>query len=245
LAIQPERLAEIVVVDNASTDGSADALRHDFPEIALIRNASNVGFARGANLGFAATRGDFVLLLNPDTVVPTGAVAELARRLDVLPRCGACAPRLVTPELTAQRFAYGDEPTPFYLLHRVLWRLAARDLHDWDDPTMRAVGWVSGACVLLRRQALADAGAFDERFFLYFEDVDLCLRLRDCGWSVLRCGEISVIHVGGASGTHSSRAGAYRHSLALLYRKRYGPLAAAALRACLAGREAWRSSVSR
>ena len=111
---------ELIVVDNASTDGSVDMVAAEFPEVRLIRNAENMGFARGNNIGVAASTGRYVLLLNSDTVVPPGTLEALVAFMDAHPQAAACSPRLLQPDGAPQPYAFGCDPTPGYLLRRSL-----------------------------------------------------------------------------------------------------------------------------
>ncbi|MBI2217750.1 MAG: glycosyltransferase family 2 protein [Candidatus Rokubacteria bacterium] len=188
---------ELVVVDNASVDGSADFLR-DAPDATLIVNAANAGFARASNQGIRASRGRYVLVLNPDTEVERGTVAALVRFMDEHPDAGAAAPALINPDGSLQPSGgpfpslaalLAMHPALAPILHAPPSAMLKRDFGRDAD-----VDEVSGACMMLRREALDDAGAFDERFFLYFEDVDLCLRLKRRGWRVCYVPGARVVH---------------------------------------------------
>lgn len=215
---------EIWVSDNASTDGSPDMVAKVFPFVRLIRNANNVGFSAGNNQAIRQSRGRNLLLLNSDTVSPPGALPEIVKFLDDMPRAGACSPRLLCPDHNPQRFAWGGEPTPAYLLRRRLLRLLFRkDLHDWGVQRTLPVDWVSGACMAVRREVVEKVGLMDETFFVYFEDVDWCRRIRLAGWKVFVVPSVEIVHIGGATLNATPWAAAeYRRSLRLYYRKHYG-----------------------
>ncbi|MDD5556506.1 MAG: glycosyltransferase family 2 protein [bacterium] len=198
---------EVFLVDNASSDGSADLARERFPGVAVIENAENRGFAAANNQAFRAARGRYVFLLNPDTRVEEGAIGRLVRFMDEHPAAGACGPLLVGEggrvEHAARRFptfaaALGAR-TPLGRLG--LFRRAC------DEVRMRAVDFgavtevdqPSGAALFIRREALDEAGPLDERFFMFFEEVDLCRRLRDAGWIIFLLPEARVTHYGGRS----------------------------------------------
>jgi N-acetylglucosaminyl-diphospho-decaprenol L-rhamnosyltransferase len=227
--------SEIWVVDNASTDDSAEQVARRFPEVQLIRNSVNAGFARANNQGIAASRGDCILLLNSDTLVPHKTLSYLVQFMIENPRVGACGPRLLRPDGTPQPYAFGDDPTLSYLLRRGLNRLLfARYLHDWSIEHTLQVDWVSGACLLLRRVALEQAGLLDEQFFMYFEDIDLCLRLRQAGWQVYYEPRVAITHLGGQSLCHNPQAQtAYQNSIRHFYARHYGPTARILLNAGL------------
>lgn len=222
---------EIIVVDNASTDGSPAMVAREFGSVQLIRNVANLGFARANNQGIRASLGRYVLLLNSDTIVPADALAALVQFMDDHPEAGACGPRLARADSRAQPFAFGGDPTIAYLLARGWNRLLfRRSLHDWETNVAQAVDWVSGASLLARRDALEQAGGFDENFFLYFEDNDLCLRLRRAGWKVFYNPNVTITHFGGASLSQSAlRTRWYDTSLRYFYSKHYSPLARVAL----------------
>ncbi len=227
---------EAIVIDNASQDGSASMVAERFPAVQLVRNAANAGFGRANNQGIALARGRYVLFLNSDTIAPPGSLAGLAAFMDGHPEAGACSPRLLQADGSVQPYAFGQDPRPGYLLRRGWRRLAhGQALHDWATGDTQVVDWASGACLLVRGEALAQVGGFDEAFFMYFEDNDLCLRLREAGWRVFYCPQVSITHLGGQSLKQNPAAQrAYRDSLAAFYRKHYGWPAQAWLAAGLA-----------
>lgn len=218
---------DVIVVDNASTDDSVEAVRHHWPQVRVIANTHNLGYARGNNLGLAASQGRYALLLNSDTRVSSSALAELITFMDAHPQAGAVGPRLLQPDGSPQPFAFGGDPTPSYLLRRALRLiLFRRALHDWNTSQVQVADWVSGACLLVRRQAVEQVGLLDERFFMYFEDNDWCLRLRRHGWKVYYNPQAAITHLGGQSLKRNPAARrAYAASLRAFYAKHYGPLA--------------------
>ncbi len=221
----------IIVIDNASTDGSAEMIAREFPQVHLIRNSANFGFARANNQGIRASTGRYVLLLNSDTIVPPGALLALIQFMNDHPEAGACGPRLARADGSTQPFAFGGDPTPAYLLARGWNRLIfQRALHDWETHESQSVDWLSGACLLARRDALEQVGGFDEKFFMYFEDNDLCLRLRRAGWKIFYNPTVTITHFGGASVSQNpARTRWYDASLRYFYSKHYSPMARAAL----------------
>ena len=216
-----------VVVDNASTDGTPAAVADAFPDTDLLDLPSNAGFAAGTNAGVRralAANPDALLLLNPDTEFPPDQADLLAARLGADPALGAVAPALVLPDGTPQPYAFGSDPTLGYLLRRGARRLLRnRPLHDWADPAESSPDWLTGACVLARADVFRrDALFLDESFFLYFEDNDWCLRLRQRGWRLLRVPSARCVHVGGVSRrANPAAARAYRDSLRRFYRLHY------------------------
>jgi N-acetylglucosaminyl-diphospho-decaprenol L-rhamnosyltransferase len=199
-------VVDVVVVDNGSTDGSAVALRTTLPSARVVDAPGNVGYARGANLGIAATDAPVVAVLNGDVELKPGVAGAMLSALDADPRLGAVGPRVLNVDGSVYPSARSDPGLFVALAHAALglvwrtnpWTRRYRQL-DVDPSVPRDVDWVSGAAVWLRREALDDVGGWDERYFMYMEDFDLCLRLRRAGWRVeyLPAGE--VVHAQGAS----------------------------------------------
>jgi N-acetylglucosaminyl-diphospho-decaprenol L-rhamnosyltransferase len=226
---------EVIVTDNASTDGSSEMVMREFPTVRLIQNMANLGFARANNRGIQASRGRYILLLNSDTVVPEGALARLTSFMDQHPDVGASGPRLLRPDGAPQPYSFGGDPTLRYLLARDLKQaLFHRHLHDWGTDIVQEVDWVSGACLLVRRQAIEQVGLLDENIFMYFEDTDWCLRMRRAGWKVYYNPGVEVIHIGGQSlAKNPSAQRSYYRSLEYFYAKHYGLLPRLLLRVAL------------
>jgi len=196
---------ETIVVDNASAENPVEALGREFPQVRVIANDQNLGFARACNQGLAQARGRYLLLLNPDTEVRPGALARLIACLDSCPRAGACGPLIRTPSghidyLGGRRF-----PTPWSQaldwagITRRWPRLASHLIPTWDHLSSRAVECLSGAALLLRREALAAVGLLDPAYHLYGEDMDICFRLVRAGWELRYCAEAEIMHWGGES----------------------------------------------
>jgi N-acetylglucosaminyl-diphospho-decaprenol L-rhamnosyltransferase len=209
---------EVVVVDNGSSDGSPKAVG-DRPEVHLIENRANLGFAAGANLGIRATEAPYVLMLNPDAEIVSGTLASLVKVADDRPDAGAVGPLVRNPDRTIQPSARRIPGTFEALMHAFLGPVVpgnrwtrAYTMAGWDRSSEREVEWISGSAMLLRRRALHDVGVFDEGYFMYVEDVDLCTRLRRSGWSVLFSPELEVIHEMGVSARGQSRRMAREHS---------------------------------
>ena len=214
--LRSQPAGRVVVVDNASSDDSAAMVSAEFPAVTLIANPRNRGFAAACNQGIAATTEPFVLLLNPDTLdAPTEPLVNFLR---THPTAGACGPRILnkdgTVQVSCRRF-----PT---LGRMVLAELGCRWFYYIANPT-EDVDQLMGSCLLLRRAALEQVGQLDERFFLYFEEVDLCRRLKQAGWRVAFVRDAMVTHTGGQS-SQTVRAEALRHrycSLFAYYRKHH------------------------
>jgi GT2 family glycosyltransferase len=214
---------EIVVVDNASTDGSADAVRSRWPDVHVIPLKSNAGFARANNEGIRYTRSELILLLNSDTVVPAGAIDRLVQALRELPGASIVGPRLVdrmgNPELS-----FGRMIGPFAeLRQKAIIRLGRLSRIARLTSRTRLVDWVSGACLLVRRDIAQAAGLLDERYFMYCEDVDFCAAVRAQGGRVYFTAAAEVIHLCGRSSASNPSATrqAYRRSQLAFYQKHH------------------------
>jgi GT2 family glycosyltransferase len=223
---------EVVVVDNASSDASADLLAGR-ARVRLIRNPVNRGFAAAANQGIAATTGRVVMWLNPDSVLLDDGAAALVRTLDERPDVGVIGPRILDPDGRLQRSARAFPSYDWAVGHRHSWltRLLPNNpysrrylLADLDMSAAQDVDWVSGAC-LLHRRALVDAmGGLDERFFMYCEDVDFCLRARQAGLAVRYDPRMQVRHqVAGSTRLRPRRMLYERHRSLWRYYKKHFP----------------------
>jgi GT2 family glycosyltransferase len=201
---------QTLVVDNASQDGSAAMMRERFPWVTLIENGQNLGFARGNNQGISRAEGRYVLLLNPDTVVHSGALGALVAFMGTHPSAGAAGARLINPDGSLQASCHpmlspGREFWRLLFLERI-WPRATYPMHRWDDSTPRRVEVIKGACMMLRRTALEQVGSFDESYFMYTEEVDLCYRLTQAGWELWYAPQAQVIHYGEASSHQAAEA---------------------------------------
>jgi GT2 family glycosyltransferase len=225
-AAPPATPHEILVVDNASSDGSADAARA--AGVRVIALERNVGFAGGNNAGIRASQGELILLLNNDTIVPPGAIDTLVARLDATGATIA-GPRIVDGGGRAE-ISFGRMISPFQELRQK--RLGRR--YDRGEPAAEAwvaretrreqvVDWVSGACLLVRREAAEAVGLLDERFFLYTEDVDFCASIRQRGGWVLFTPAAEIVHLRGRSraAAPAATSRAYRRSQIAFYEKHH------------------------
>jgi N-acetylglucosaminyl-diphospho-decaprenol L-rhamnosyltransferase len=197
---------ELVVVDNGSGDGSVEALRSAVPSARVIRSPGNVGYARAANQGIAATRAPIVAVLNPDLTMEPGTAKAMLARFDEEPALGACGPRVRNVDGSDYASARRSPSISLAVAHGLLglwWPtnpFTARYRQLGADPSQpRPVDWVSGAAIWLRRGALDAVGGWDERYFMYMEDIDLCWRLRRSGFEVAYEPAGAVTHVQGAS----------------------------------------------
>jgi len=203
---------EVVVVDNASTDGSTAAAREVFPQVHVIETGTNRGYAAGANVGIAETTAPFVLVLNPDTEIWEGTLERLVKLARERPRAAAIGPMIRNTDGSVYPSGRRVPSVGVAVGHALLgpfWRenpFSRRyRLAEWDRSTEREVDWISGSAFLVRREALEQIGPLDERFFLYAEEVDLFKRLRGAGWQILFTPELEVVHEGGVSTGRSRR----------------------------------------
>lgn len=228
---------QIIVVDNGSTDGTASVVVEQFPKVRLIRSERNLGFAGGMNLGLKEATGQIIVLMNSDVLASAETLQDAAKSLLAQPEVGALSPLLRTPDGKPQAFAFGKDQSPWYLFRRGLKALLGLGpIHQWDVDQPLEVDWVSGACMLVRREVVDQVGWLDEQFFLYFEDNDWCLRMRKEGWRILYDSRFEVIHLGGASLPQRDQAHRiYYQSLIRFTAKHYGPFKAGIVRALLAG----------
>ena len=205
-SLRAEGVADVVVVDNASTDGSAEALAATDAAVRLVRTGANLGYGSGVNRGIAATSGDYLLVANPDVALHEGSLRHLASVLDADPTVAIVGPCIREPDGTrypsARRFPNMIDAAGHALLGQVApenpfsrrYRMA-----EIDAAVTTPVDWVSGAVFLARRAALEELGGFDERYFMYVEDVDLCWRAHRAGWGVVFAPEAEVTHLQGVS----------------------------------------------
>lgn len=198
---------EIVVSDNGSTDGSVEKIRAQFPLVRIVENRENLGFARGNNAGIRYAAGEYVLILNPDTVVHAGSLDRLIRFANKHAECGAFGCLVQNPDGSYQESARpfpsvrGAWIAALYL--RPLGRLSSFFASDryvgWNGDTGRTVDWQSGCCILFRGDVLKHLEGFDERFFYHYEEVDLCRRVWNAGFTIIFTPEASITHLGGQS----------------------------------------------
>ncbi len=194
---------ETVVVDNLSSDGSAEMVAAEFPGVQLIANRENRGFAGGTNQAVEAAAGNHVLLLNPDTVVSKSALRVMIETLESDASIGAVGPRIFGGDGKLQASCF-----PLPTLARELWRLLHLDrlaaysqyrMDEWSIEHRREIESVEGSCILLRREALDQVGLLDESFFMYSEEIDLCRRISEADWKLIWEPRAEIVHYGGAS----------------------------------------------
>lgn len=201
---------EVIVVDNGSSDDSQGLIRTEFPQVKLIENTRNLGFTRPTNQAMQAAQGDFVLLLNPDTLVLPGAVQNLLSFLRAHPEVGICGPKILNRDGTLQTPCRRGISRPWNTISYFLGlaRLFPKSkffsgytMTYLDENTAHEVAGVSGACMLIRRAVIDQIGSFDERYFAYQEDADYCFQAQKAGWKIFYVPSAQIIHYGGQGGS--------------------------------------------
>lgn len=230
---------QVIVVDNASADGSAEMVAADFPWVELIASAENAGFPAGNNLGLAQARGRHVLLLNPDTEVVGDALSTLVAYLDGQPDVGVVGPQLLNPDGTVQssRRRFPTLATAFFeatWLRRFAPQRLLSDYYVLDraDDETSDVDWVVGAALMVRQSVVQQVGPLDAAYFMYSEELDWCRRIRDAGWRVVYLPAAQVVHHYGKSSEQAVTARQINFQRAKLryFRKYHGRLVSTALR---------------
>lgn len=222
--------ARVVLVDNGSNDGTVPLVRVEFPNVDVIRSTRNLGFSRANNLAIARGKAEYVLLLNPDTIAPADGLETLVQLMDDRPDIGICGCRLVRDDGTFDHAARRSFPTIAGALGHfaVVGRSdrAPRKLAQYRAPEVEAgpVDAVNGAFMLIRRAALDEVGLFDEGFWMYMEDLDLCYRFREAGWTTWYEPSVTATHAKGASSgpIRGPRLNiAFHYGMFRFYRKHY------------------------
>ncbi|MFH2069950.1 MAG: glycosyltransferase family 2 protein [Elusimicrobiota bacterium] len=227
---------EIIVVDNASGDGSAEMLKQKFPDVKLIVNQENFFFTKAHNQALKNSTGRYLLLLNPDTVILDNALGRMVNFMDTELRCRACGPKLIDRQ---GRHQWSGEKFPTFL-----WGLFEvgllntlfpnnivkknRTLFDWNREDTREVDSVSGACLLVRKEVIQQVGLLDENFTAYFEEIDWCHKIKKHGWKIFFVADAQVIHHWGVSMDKLGREKKekiFDNSFLYYYRKHYGIIA--------------------
>jgi GT2 family glycosyltransferase len=211
--------SEVILIDNASTDGSAQAATQKFPALTVIYNSTNLGFGAANNIGFAQAQGCYILLVNPDLRITSAALQVMFDFMETHPQASMCGPKVLESDgVTISPWCARRDPRPWdvFCEYAFLTRLFPRQrlfacyvMGDWDHAANREVNALTGACMLVRREVIQQTGGFDERFFMYGEDIDWCRRIRRDGWQVWFVASAEVQHEGAHStrqvGDHGSR----------------------------------------
>ncbi|MEK7587794.1 MAG: glycosyltransferase family 2 protein [Patescibacteria group bacterium] len=233
----PHDTWEIIVVDNASTDGSADMVKNEFPSVRVIRNKQNIGFSAGNNVGIRKASGDYVLLLNSDTEVGPGTMQAMLLFMQSRPDAGAATCRLGLPDGSLDLACHRGFPTPwaaltyFFGLEKMFPRVPLfAQYHQWykDLSTVHEIDSPSGAFFILPRLVIDQIGLLDEHFFMYGEDLDWAYRIKQAGWKIFYNPIVSALHRKKQSGrAHADPAmrkkteGYFYDTMRLFYQKHY------------------------
>lgn len=202
---------EIIVVDNASTDHTVAMLEQEYPNVILVQNQTNLGYAASMNQAIHLARGRYIVQLNPDTLTQAGSFDKLIEFMEQHPEVGICGPMVLNPDGTMQKSCRRGESTPLAVIAQFtgLARLFPHNPHlaqytmsYRDENETHAVAGVSGSCMMIRRAVVEQIGYLDERFFAYQEDADYCFRARQAGWLVYYVPAAQIIHFGGLGGSH-------------------------------------------
>jgi GT2 family glycosyltransferase len=235
-ASQGDISMEVIVVDNASSDGSPEMVRQKYPHVRLVVNNNNTGFSRANNQGIELGRGRYILLLNSDAFVEPGALITLVMIMDTYPETGAAGSRLLNEDGSLQRSAFH-----FSTLWTELWQALFLDrlfpksrvfgayrMTYWAMDDLREVDSVMGACMILRAETVNQVGGLDERYFMYSEEMDLCYRMKKAGWKVLYIPQAVVTHLWGGSSRVAPLLTFLRlyRSRVMFFRKHYGKVTA-------------------
>ncbi len=234
---------EVIVVDNASSDQSVMAIQQNYPKVILLCNLENVGFAKANNQAARVARGQYLLLLNSDAFVHEGAILSLVEFMSSHKQTAAAGCRLVYEDGSLQRSCFSF-PTPLTELWQTLWldRLfPASPIYGkfrmtyWNFDDYRDVDWLMGAVMILRREAVEPEGLFDEEYFMYSEDMDLCYRLKQAGWRVSFVSDATATHIWGGTSRQNKELAFIRlyKSRMLFIRKHYSPITTAAYKLVL------------
>ena len=235
-----DRTVEILVIDNASTDGSAEMVRRQFLQTHLIANKENRGFTAANNQGLGRSQGRFLLLLNPDTEIVGDALLTMLRYMEANPKVGALGPKLVKPDGSIQssrrRFPTFATALVESTVMQEWWQnnrvLRRYYMADTPDNAIQGVDWVVGACLLVRRQAYEQVGGLDEGYFMYSEELDWCRRIKAAGWEIAYLPTAAVIHHEGKSSEQvvPARHIYFQSSKVRYFRKHHGAFQAEVLR---------------
>lgn len=194
---------EVIVVDNASHDGVEKLLAEKYPTARLIKSEKNLGMGGGNNLGIEVARGDYILILNPDIFVFPNTLARLLDFMEKDKKIGLLSPKLLNPDKSLQYTCYRKHNFLTPIFRRTVlgkFNFARRDIDrflmkDWTHDRPASVDWIQGSCVLSSKEVLTKVGGFDDNFFMYFEDTDLCRRIQEAGYKTVYLPEVEVIHL--------------------------------------------------
>jgi GT2 family glycosyltransferase len=226
---------DVVVVDNGSTDGSQEMLREKYPDVKIIQNEGNVGLGKASNQGIEATNGEFILLLNNDTIVNKKALDGMVNLMREKSDAGAVGIKLLNEDDSFQSGFGGFSSLweEFLIAIQIGERIwPGYPLHG-DSDTIQQVGWMSSACLLVRRETLNQIGLLNEYYFIYGDETDIQYRMQEAGWKAYYIPDATIIHFGGRSMNRWKRRRMVYRGKMLFYRNNYGPLRTTILRLML------------
>jgi len=220
---------EVFVVDNNSHDGSADMVKADFPSVILMANDQNLGFAAANNQAFPLAKGEYIILLNPDAYIRPLSIQNCVKFMDATPKCGLCGGKIISPagqlEPSARRFPSAlSKLITLSGLRGKFPKSPIFNYHEFggfahDKPL--EVDWVPGTYTIVRKKMLDEIGPFDERFYIYYEETDLCMSAKKAGWTIYFIPDAEVTHIGGASSkTRKDKSFDDKASQVLIFRMR-------------------------
>jgi len=200
--VEPKFDYEIIVVDNGSRDGTPAMIAEHFPDVRFFASDKNLGYAKGNNLGIKEANGRYIMIMNPDIVVFEGVLEKLVEFMDSRPDVGIVGPKLLNPDKSLQYSCYRFPTfwvpiyrrTPFGRLSFAKKRLNDYFMKEWNHASIKEVDWLLGGCLLIRHRALKEVEFLDERYFAYFDDVDLCRSMWKRGWKIIYYPLVSVVH---------------------------------------------------
>lgn len=221
---------EIIVVDNASTDKSVEAIKQKFPQVQIIENKENLFFTKACNQGLRASSGRYLFPLNPDCYFEDNAVAAMVKFMDQNPKVGACGPIILNPDGTIQSLGHHFPGLlyPFFellFLNTVFPRNPVRQARNYRESKLQEIDAAGGGSIMVSRKVIETAGLLDEGFLMYFEDTDWCKRIRNAGWSIMHLPMARLFHFGGQATVKMDRSKFEKilfQSMLYYYRKYYG-----------------------
>ncbi len=223
---------EIIVIDNHSKDNSVTMIEEQFPDVKLVKNSYNAGYSKANNQGIQIAKGKYILLLNSDTEVKESALNKAVQFMEERTDVGICGFKLLNEDGSIQLScrSFPTFSTALFNRYSIITRLFPNNkyskeylLLDWDHNEIREVDWVSGACMLIRRNVIEEIGILEEKFFMYSEDVDLCYRAKERGWKIVYYPFSEVMHYIGKSSENRQLLSIFeRHkSMYIYYKKHY------------------------
>ena len=222
-------ICEVIVVDNNSTDGSLQMIQKMFPQVLLLHNKENLGFSRANNLGYSHSKGKYLLFLNSDTLILDGAIEKMLSYLQSHPQVGLVGPKILNTQHQATRsyMRFLDIKTLFLgsKYFKSFFDVEKYRMHfsSYDFSSIQHVPWVSGACLMVKRNIFQKAGLFDESYFLYFEDMDLCLQIQNLGYRIVYLPTAGIVHLfgGSSSGRSEQLNQVHKNSMLIYFKKNF------------------------